>query len=94
MVTSFYTPLVQPLRPVHHTGAVVRYEYAQNEQTAAPGSCQASPAERAEVEAKENLKAAYQRFMDERDAARRDEAGKDLMRAVFGKDAIADDTVL
>ena len=49
---------------------------------------------RAEVEAKENLKAAYQRFMDERDPARRDEAGKDLMRAVFGKDAIADDTVL
>jgi hypothetical protein len=32
--------------------------------------------------------------MDERDPARRDEAGKDLMRAVFGKDAIADDTVL
>lgn len=49
---------------------------------------------RAEVEAKENLKAAYQRFMDEQEPARRDEAGKDLMRAVFGKDAIAGDTVL
>ena len=49
---------------------------------------------RAERDAKENLKATYKRFMDEREPARKDEAGKDLVRAIFGKDAIAEDTVL
>jgi len=49
---------------------------------------------RAEAEAKENLKAAYRRFIDEQDPASKEEAGRDLVRAVFGKDAIADDTVL
>lgn len=49
---------------------------------------------RAERDAKENLKAAYKRFMDEKEPARKNEAGKDLVRAVFGKGAIAEDTVL
>jgi hypothetical protein len=49
---------------------------------------------RAEAEAKENLKAAYRRFMDEQEPARKEEAGKNLVRAVFGKDSIAGDTVL
>jgi len=49
---------------------------------------------RAELDARENLKATYKRFMDEREPARKNEAGKDLVRAVFGKDAIAEDTVL
>ena len=49
---------------------------------------------RAELDAKENLKAAYRRFLDEREPARKDQAGKDLIRAIFGKDAIAEDTVL
>lgn len=49
---------------------------------------------RAELDAKENLKAAYKRFMSEQEPNRKDEAGKDLIRAVFGKDAIAKDTVL
>jgi hypothetical protein len=49
---------------------------------------------RAEVEAKKKLKVAYERFMEEREPTRKEEAGKDLIRAVFGKDAIADDTVL
>ena len=48
---------------------------------------------RAELDAKENLKAAYKRFMSEQEPNRKDEAGKDLIRAVFGKDAIAEDTV-
>lgn len=48
---------------------------------------------RAELDAKENLKAAYKRFMDEEEPARKNEAGKDLVRAVFGKDAIAENTV-
>jgi len=48
---------------------------------------------RAELDAKENLKAAYKRFMDEQEPARKNEAGKDLVRAVFGKGAIAKDTV-
>jgi hypothetical protein len=32
--------------------------------------------------------------MDEEEPARKNEAGKDLVRAVFGKDAIAENTVL
>lgn len=49
---------------------------------------------RAETEARENLKAAYRRFMKEQEPARKEEAGKDLIRAIFGKDAIAEDTFL
>ena len=49
---------------------------------------------RAEVDAKENLKAAYQRFMKEQEPARKNEAGKDLIRAVFGTDAIAEGPAL
>jgi hypothetical protein len=49
---------------------------------------------RAEAEAKENLRATYKRFMEEQEPGRKEEAGKDLIRAVFGKDAIAPYTVL
>lgn len=49
---------------------------------------------RAEVEARENLKATYRRFMKEQEPARKEEAGKDLIRAIFGKDAIAEDSLL
>src|SRR5947207_4086738 len=49
---------------------------------------------RAELDAKKNLKATYERFMDEQEPTRKNEAGRDLVRAIFGKDAIAEDTVL
>jgi len=49
---------------------------------------------RAEWDAKESLKASYQRFMKEQDPAWKDEAGKDLIRAIFGKDGVAEDTIL
>lgn len=48
---------------------------------------------RAEAEARENLKAAYRRFINEREPTQKDEAGKDLIRAIFGADAIAEDTL-
>ncbi len=48
---------------------------------------------RAELEAAENLKAAYRRFKNEREPARKEEAGEDLIRAIFGNDAIAEDTL-
>ncbi len=44
---------------------------------------------RAEIEARENLEAAYRRFMKEQEPVRKEEAGKDLIRAIFGKGAIA-----
>ena len=47
----------------------------------------------AEVEARENLKATYLRFMSEADPDRKGEAGKDLIRAVFGADALAEDSI-
>lgn len=49
---------------------------------------------RAERDADLELKAAYERFMKEQGSPRREAAGKDLIRAIFGKDAIAGDTVL
>lgn len=49
---------------------------------------------RAERDAKQNLNAAYERFMRERQPARKERAGKDLIRAIFGKDAIAQDKIL
>ena len=48
----------------------------------------------AEAAARANLSATYRRFMAEADPERKNEAGKDLIRAVFGKDAIAEDPLL
>ncbi len=48
---------------------------------------------RAELEAKEQLKATYHRFVEENDPAKKNDAGRDLMRAVFGKDSVAEDSV-
>jgi CopG antitoxin of type II toxin-antitoxin system len=48
---------------------------------------------RAEAEAKEQLKSSYDRFLAENDPARKNEAGKDLIRSIFGKNAIADDSI-
>ncbi len=48
---------------------------------------------RAEAEAKEQLKSSYNRFIAENDPARKNEAGKDLIRTIFGKDAIAEDSI-
>ncbi len=47
----------------------------------------------AEQDARENLKTTYQRFVGEQEPARKNAAGKDLIRAIFGKDAIAGDTI-
>jgi len=48
----------------------------------------------AEAAARDNLNATYRRFMAEGDPQRKGEAGKDLIRAIFGKDAIAEDPIL
>jgi hypothetical protein len=47
---------------------------------------------RADIEAKENLKAAYKRFIGEQEMSAKNEAGKELVRAIFGTDAVAEDT--
>jgi hypothetical protein len=49
---------------------------------------------RAEQDAKENLKAAYQNFLKEQEPGKKNEAGQELIRAIFGKDAIAKDSIL
>jgi hypothetical protein len=49
---------------------------------------------RAEAEAKEQLEASLRRFLAENDPARKNEAGRDLIRSIFGKDSIAEDSVL
>jgi hypothetical protein len=49
---------------------------------------------RAEAEAKQQLKAAWRNFVDEAEPARKNEAGRDLIRAIFGKDSLAEDSVL
>jgi hypothetical protein len=48
---------------------------------------------RAEAEAKQQLKAAYRSFVEEREPERKNEAGRNLIRAIFGKDSIAEDSV-
>ncbi len=48
---------------------------------------------RAEAEAKKQLKSSYNRFLAENDPASKNEAGKDLIRAIFGTDAIAEDSI-
>jgi hypothetical protein len=48
----------------------------------------------AEQNEKETLDAPYDRFMNEGDPQQRENAGEELIRAVFGKDAIAEDPVL
>ena len=48
---------------------------------------------RAEAEAKQQLRAAYRNFVEEVQAERKNEAGRDLIRAIFGKDSIAEDSV-
>lgn len=46
------------------------------------------------LEARANVNTTYRRFMSESDPERKGEAGKDLIRAVFGEDAIAEDPLL
>ena len=48
---------------------------------------------KAESEAKEQLKAAHSRFIGETEPALKDKAGRDLIRAIFGNDSIAEDSV-
>src|SRR5579862_5288759 len=48
---------------------------------------------RAEREAKEQLKTAYRKFIEEAEPERKNEAGRDLIRAVFGKNSIAEDSI-
>jgi hypothetical protein len=48
----------------------------------------------AELETKAQLQAPYSAFLAEEDPSQRREAGKDLIRAIFGKYAIAEDSVL
>jgi len=47
----------------------------------------------ADLDAKKELKAAYRRFMNEQEPGAKNDAGKDLVRAIFGTDAIAEDTL-
>ena len=49
---------------------------------------------RAEAEAHEQLKHSFNRFLCENDPALKNEAGRDLIRAIFGKDSIAEDSIL
>ena len=48
----------------------------------------------AEMATHDNLEASYHRFMSTGDSAGKGEAGKDLIREIFGKGAIAEDPVL
>ena len=48
----------------------------------------------AERAARRGRSTAYRRFMSEVDPDRRRQAGKDLIRSILGKDAIAEDSLL
>jgi len=49
---------------------------------------------RAEEDAKRELRTAYRKFLKEQEPSKKEEAGRDLIRAVFGKDSIAEDPLL
>ena len=49
---------------------------------------------RAEADAKEQLNASYRRFVEENEPGRKNEAGRDLVRSIFGKNSIAEDSIL
>jgi hypothetical protein len=48
---------------------------------------------KAEAEARKNLSLTYRRFMSEADPERKDKAGKDLIREIFGTEALAEDSI-
>ncbi len=48
---------------------------------------------RAEAEAKQQLKNAYRNFVQEAEPERKNEAGRELIRAIFGKDSVAEDSI-
>jgi hypothetical protein len=48
---------------------------------------------RAEAEAKQQLNAAYRNFVQEAEPERKNEAGRELIRAIFGKDSVAEGSV-
>jgi hypothetical protein len=47
----------------------------------------------AERSARDSLQIAYEKFLNEREPRKKNQAGKDLIRAIFGADAIAEDPV-
>jgi predicted DNA-binding ribbon-helix-helix protein len=47
-----------------------------------------------ERDASENLKSAYRRFLKEKEPSKKDEAGRAMIRAISGKDSIAEDPIL
>ena len=49
---------------------------------------------RAEADAKQQLESAYRHFLSENEPGRKNEAGRHLIRTIFGKDSIAEDTIL
>src|SRR5580658_9184282 len=48
----------------------------------------------AESAARTHLNSTYRRFMAKADPKRKGEGGKDLIRVIFGKDALAEDSIL
>ena len=49
---------------------------------------------RAEQDKKEKLSASYRRFLKKKNPKQKDAAGRDLIRSIFGENAIAEDSVL
>jgi hypothetical protein len=47
----------------------------------------------ADLEAKQKLRTAYRRFLDEQKPDAKNAAGRDLIRAIFGANAIAEDSL-
>ena len=48
---------------------------------------------RAEADAELQLKTAYRGFLEEQEPNRKNQAGRRLIQAIFGKDSIAEDSV-
>jgi hypothetical protein len=47
-----------------------------------------------EQETKQDLTTTYQEFLNEQESSKKDKAGRELIRAIFGGYAIAEDSVI
>lgn len=76
-----------------HTGVKSGHGSERVTQLAHATNAQSTPSVLAEAEAKAQLKASFDRFISESDPSMKNEAGRDLIRSIFGDDAIAEDPV-
>jgi hypothetical protein len=89
-VKERFLPVTSPWLGCYHKVVKGRSNIRRRTPASVRQSVTVPAAVEAEAAARAELNAAYRRFMSEADPERNTGAGKVLVRAVFGRDAIAD----